>query len=51
MRIVNREECINGFDLDQQALRNDEIGAVSAVELDAFVFDRERLLAFERSCA
>jgi hypothetical protein len=48
---VDRIDGFDGFDLDNHGADNEEIEAVSAVELDTFVGHGERLLEFKWNAA
>jgi hypothetical protein len=47
LRLVNRGKPVNGLDLDKHSLRNDQVGAKSAFQLDAVVVNRNGVLTLE----
>ena len=51
LRLVNVEETLDRFQLDEDVALDDEIEPVSAVDADPLVFDEERKLSFEMKAA
>ena len=45
---MQRQDTLDRFDLQDDLLRNDDIGDIGAVQADVIVDDRKRRLALER---